>query len=149
MLILHEWKYKSILHASPDVVKRGQRLDLPGIGTNTGPTSPEGKAAVEPADCRQDMGGIGLLDALRFELAARLTGGQKGVEEAVAGIGRLRRGRRRLRYGGSRYGRKAIPLGIPILGLRHCVLPFKAVSIRKGSTVVSHAPARRAWARFI
>jgi hypothetical protein len=113
------------------------------------PPATRGKTGVEPVDCRQDMGGIGPLDALRFELAARLTGGQKGVEEAVAGIGRLCRGRRRLRYGGSRYGRKAIPLGIPILGLRHCVLPFKAVSIRKGSTVVSHAPARRAWARFI
>jgi len=84
MLVLHEWKYKSILHASPDVVKRGQRLDLPGIGTNTGPTSPEGKAAVEPADCRQDMGGSGPLDALRFESAESLTGGHQGVEEVVA-----------------------------------------------------------------
>ena len=33
-----------------------------------------------------DMGGIGTLDALRFEPAERLAGGQKGVEEAVAGI---------------------------------------------------------------
>jgi hypothetical protein len=32
------------------------------------------------------MGGIGPLDAMRFEPAGRLTGGQKGVEEAVASI---------------------------------------------------------------
>jgi hypothetical protein len=86
MLILNEWKCEFILRASPDVVKRSRRPDVPGIGTDTGPTGLQEKAAVEPADCRQEMGGIGPLDALRFEPAERLAGGQKGVEEAVAGI---------------------------------------------------------------
>lgn len=68
--MLNEWKCAFILRASPDVVKCGRRPDLPGIDTDTGPTGSQEKAAGGPADCRQDMGGIGPLDALRFEPAS-------------------------------------------------------------------------------